>query len=849
MEMEYAPTPSDPSTGHSRQKKLFLKKVFINFLTFFFFFNISFVFFHIISSDPKGPGYVSADPTNQNQNIAVTVSNAAQPGAVYSCYWWFLLDCHLRTGLVGIGSMVVYVGALIFNLAMEFTVIKMGYYINGNTGIEAAWIVLRDLANLGLVYALLLIGISTILRINRYGYRVLLARIIIVALLVNFSLFLTKGVVEVSNVLANGVYKLIAEPTGPGCNGGVSTVSSRISECSNAGISAAIVQTTRISSIYDGTPIVENSNVGGVQNISQGFLVMVFLIITAFVLLGGALMLITRYIILIFLMILSPLAFVAWTLPKTEHYAKEWWGKLINQSFFAPFYLLMIWVSLSVLSGISPNLTGSLGQAFSGSGIADVLLNFCIVTGLMVGSLVVSKKLGAYGADTAINWTSRSGGRATFGTLAFLQRHTVGRLANRMATWQRPRAFLQGSVLGRSVLKGIRTVGSSSFDVRNTELGRGISRSLGGANLGKVGGEGGYSGLQKRRQDEREAARRDAIREAERVHSGALSATRRREIAGNIGNTAVAQNLRQRYVDRAVQEASLIAESKAIEIEELERRLEANRARMQLSDTPERQQELEAEANQIQNQLQSARAAIPNIDQVRIRATQEASEMQFDERRVASTLSTIEETFRNIQNTVARNAEEVQRSSQEVRRTEEQLAELQAENSRQDLTPEQRNASRAQLESATRAHQEAQERLRQMQNRLRERQVELSRTWTDLQEWRGHLQQYTEPGNRARREYLDRIRRGGQFMERVVTGNYLAPNSQTLDTYFNPVDPIARAFLTPNEYEEQIAAIERHWNRSDSERLADAIMQRLASQGQGNRPGNQTPPAQPAQPR
>ena len=68
--------------------------------------------------------------------------------------------------------------------------------------VDLAWVTVRDIFNLGFIFGLIWIGFKMILNSDDSGTRRWLVYLIMAALLVNFSLFITKFVVDVANITA-----------------------------------------------------------------------------------------------------------------------------------------------------------------------------------------------------------------------------------------------------------------------------------------------------------------------------------------------------------------------------------------------------------------------------------------------------------------------------------------------------------------------------------------------------------------------------------------------------------------------------------------------------------------------
>lgn len=388
-----------------------------------------------------------------------------------------------------------------FNYTLQFS-LNMGKFLQDVPIVDIGWKILRDVANLCFIFILLYIAINTILQSKSADTKRLLVRVIIIAIVLNFSLFMTKVVIDTSNILALQFYEKM---------GGTSTSGpfEKIDDPSGQkGIAQTLLSKLGLESFYGTGNSVSLNNgetrpptTGNVIAISLGGSLLIM--VTAFVLLAAAIMFIVRTIVLIMLMILAPLAFLSMVLPQTEGYWKKWLGTLISQAFFAPLYLMLMYVVLSIISGsykskIKTPGGDSLAAFLLGNGSSvGTLYVFVILIGLMFSCLIIAKQLGAYGGDFARNVA----GKATFGASGWLGRQTVGRFASiaaksdfvgkmRNATFdiKNPKTYLAG--VARAGAGAVDKTAAGSFDIRASALGGAAASSVGG--LGKAGGEGGF---------------------------------------------------------------------------------------------------------------------------------------------------------------------------------------------------------------------------------------------------------------------------------------------------------------------------------------------------------------------
>ena len=97
-------------------------------------------------------------------------------------------------------SLILYVSAQFFN-AMINIGIDSALTIS-SVFIPMAWAVVRDLSNIFFILILLYIAIQTILGIG-HETKKMIAKVVIIALLINFSMFFTKVVIDSSNIFPN----------------------------------------------------------------------------------------------------------------------------------------------------------------------------------------------------------------------------------------------------------------------------------------------------------------------------------------------------------------------------------------------------------------------------------------------------------------------------------------------------------------------------------------------------------------------------------------------------------------------------------------------------------------------
>jgi hypothetical protein len=400
--------------------------------------------------------------------------------------------------LLWIFSGLVYVAGFLLELSFNYTVLNLAETFKGLAPtVEMAWKVFRDLINITFIFGLLWCAINTIL--DRGDYKKTLATIIIGALLVNFSLFFTKFIIDVSNNFTVVIYKSID-------NGGETTLAgSFITKLGLQNVASA--NFFRISSGDSGSEVNLLAKI-----VMTGLLGAIIYAVVAFVFLIISLLLIVRFVMFIILMIKSPIAIGGGAFPQVQKMAGDWWKDLADQAMFAPIFFLMLWVVLKFVNGgllISQKLTSdtagglnSLGGSngnieASSEGFASMILKFAIIIALLLIALTEAKKMSASGSEAITKVGGKLAGYGIAAT-AFMGRTTIGRAANNLNSKYGDRLKAGGrfSQLTGNLLDKTR---KGNFDARSTKLG-GMVADESGINFGKPKfGKGGYDSTQQKK--------------------------------------------------------------------------------------------------------------------------------------------------------------------------------------------------------------------------------------------------------------------------------------------------------------------------------------------------------------
>ncbi len=320
--------------------------------------------------------------------------------------------------ILQVASWVLWVAAILFNATINYS-LNMANFIKDIPIVDVGWTVFRDVTNLLFIFIILYIAINTIIGNEGYGIKKLLGKVIVGAMLINFSLFFTQAMIDASNIFALQFYhKIVADAKGANTTSGNGANNSDY----DSGISAAFVNAMGLQQIYFlGSGTAEGSvqanagdenlsntklglNAGNLILVSLGGTVLV--LITAFVFFAGAFMLLARTVVLIFLMILSPIAFMGNILPALGKYTGEWWSKLSSNLLFAPVYMMLLYLVINMVTGSTFKKLGGGNGTFAdmfagGKNWIPTVITFVVLIMMMVGCLMIAAKLGVYGGKWA----------------------------------------------------------------------------------------------------------------------------------------------------------------------------------------------------------------------------------------------------------------------------------------------------------------------------------------------------------------------------------------------------------------------------------------------------------------
>lgn len=378
----------------------------------------------------------------------------------------------LSQTLLTLAGLILWLVAGIFSATIQYTLIDLSQNLDGISAITLAWGVIRDLINMSFIFILLYIAIGTILDIG-VNWKNTLVKVVITAILINFSLFFTKIVIDASNLLALTFYNSFS-------NGTASSIAS------------AFTDALKITSLFGNITTALNGT--ALQLMTAGVIGTIFILITCFVFLVATFLFLSRFVTIVFLLILSPIGFFGSILPGLGSAASKWRDALMGQAIFAPIFMILTWVTLQIINdpGFKAPSGAKLSDAFSvsASGLPpggssgtfmDLFMNYIIITIFMIATIVISKQAANRGGAIGQKIVSGAMGLGAAGG-AFAGRRSLGWAANTADK----KGYLRGvdrAAAGSGFAKGIR---------EGFSQGSGVGGKLKGGLVGLAGGAKTY---------------------------------------------------------------------------------------------------------------------------------------------------------------------------------------------------------------------------------------------------------------------------------------------------------------------------------------------------------------------
>ena len=303
------------------------------------------------------------------------------------------IDSFLSKGV----SLLVFAVVGILGVLMELLTWALIVFAQYNGFVKAdavnlGWTLVRDVANMFFVVVLLAIALGTILRIENYNFKKMLPKLLIMAVLVNFSLVIAGIMIDAAQVVMLTFVAAFDEAIG-----------SNIFKTLH--ITDILTATTQD---FQATEGVDFDNV-----VMNGMLAILFLFIALCVVFVIACMLLVRIVALWILLVLAPMPYILYAFPFTRKYAEQWWSEFVKYLIVGPALAFFLWLAFAVIGNADnlltttnapldiPNLQPENQAAFIAVAQPAKFLNYIVGIAMLFAGLIVTQKLGVVGGSMA----------------------------------------------------------------------------------------------------------------------------------------------------------------------------------------------------------------------------------------------------------------------------------------------------------------------------------------------------------------------------------------------------------------------------------------------------------------
>jgi hypothetical protein len=391
--------------------------------------------------------------------------------------------------------MIALVAGILSDFLLSISINPGTYGVPGSTietNIQSLWQITRDLANIGFIFALFVAAFGLIVGrdIESFSPKKTVIRVIIMALLVNFSMFFCRIIIQTADILSHVLVNQISvgnlDKTGEDqdyqSNGVV--VDAMIKQGIKP-VSLKILQQVQPQKLFSKVDVVTLGSGRNAAMLATASVILFVLIALIAIFVHMGFLFLGRIVGLWLGIIMSPLAFVSFAIPfleKNQYIGFENWLKSFAKlAFLTPLYLFFVYIAISLLD---TNFVGTFAENLSEANWVIRLLGLVIGTMLPLsialfvifqGKKYATEMAGVIGemvGKVSGVVSSFAMGAAT-GGMGFVARQTLGAAGSaignsRGLTDAASKGGFSG-MLARNAMKMGDKTSAMSFDVRNSK--------------------------------------------------------------------------------------------------------------------------------------------------------------------------------------------------------------------------------------------------------------------------------------------------------------------------------------------------------------------------------------------
>lgn len=323
--------------------------------------------------------------------IILGVSLAAPAGAV----WQWVTEM-----FAGILSAIIFMLGWILILVVNtlISIASWDLFIHASA-VSFGWTVVRDLCNMFFIVIMLAIAFGTILNLEQFNYKKLLPKLILMAILINFSKLICGLFIDVAQVV----------------------MLTFVNSFASFGAGAMLDNL----GVKDTLQLSRNSEDVGFWTVLAAYLLGIIYILIAIVVCIAMLAMLGIRIVMIWIyVVLSPLAYLLSAFPPGQKFASQWWSEFSKNLIVGPVLAFFLWLSLVSLQADSMKTqindkneeskerttsnqdyigdvntgnstrTALQTDAVTKASSPGALIKFVIAIGMLIGGLQISSQIG-----------------------------------------------------------------------------------------------------------------------------------------------------------------------------------------------------------------------------------------------------------------------------------------------------------------------------------------------------------------------------------------------------------------------------------------------------------------------
>ncbi len=267
--------------------------------------------------------------------------------------------------------------------------------------IYPGWLILRNLANIFFIVSLLVVGLRILFQLSASGTAVgFIRRLLIMALLVNFSLVISQGIIGIADTVQSQFL--------PG--------NTKIIEALGQKLMVEPLKNMRDEvALKDGGVFNSENSEAALADTVKPVVLLILSIAAFFSFIAIAAFLMIRLVVLWVLYMISPIAYVGFVMEETKKYASQWWSEFIKQAMLAPILVFFLNIAALMATTFSTAGKNDLFTKFNpdGSLSGDVvigsltILTHFIVLGFLFAGMKFALSFGGIGSKAIVDYVKK----------------------------------------------------------------------------------------------------------------------------------------------------------------------------------------------------------------------------------------------------------------------------------------------------------------------------------------------------------------------------------------------------------------------------------------------------------